>query len=105
MSRAGRCYRAANGTRIKNLGEMAVNFLSPEGHRCSLPVQVAEVEKPLVAVSQLAAAGNVVELGSDGGCITNKRTGMKLNLTRRDGVYVLPMKVPAAASGFPRPEC
>ena len=105
MSRAGRCYRAANGTRIKNLGEVAVNFTSPEGHRCLLPFQVAQVEKPLVAVSQLAAAGNVVELGSDGGSIMNKRSGMRLFMTRRDGVHVLPMRVPATALGFVRPEC
>ena len=71
MSRAGRKHRAANGTRIQNLGQMSVVSTTPEGHKCGMPFQVAEVERPLIAVSQLAAAGNRVELGKDGGKIVN----------------------------------
>ena len=102
MSRAGRKYRAANGTRISNLGQMRVAFKTTEGHQCGMPFQVAEVERPLIAVSQLAAAGNRVELGKDGGKIVNISTGKVIHLLRKAGVYVLQMRIDAvAAPGFP----
>ena len=100
MSRAGRKYRAANGTRIQNLGQTSVSFKTPEGHHCGMPFQIAEVERPLIAVSQLAAAGNRVELGKDGGKIVSLTTGKVIHLLRKGGVYVLQMKIDAA-SGFP----
>ena len=99
MSKAGRTYRAANGSRIRNLGQVRVPFVSTEGHRCSFPFQVAEVEHALLSVGHLAAAGNLVELHDLGGTITHKATGKQMALMRRGGVYVLRLRV----SGFPRP--
>ena len=85
-SKAGRTYRAANGSRIRNLGQVRVPFTSPEGHRCNLPFQVAEVERALLSVSHLARSGNRVELHDEGGTITNKETGKTMALVRRGGV-------------------
>ena len=99
MSRTGRTYRAANGSRIRNLGQVRVPFVSPEGHKCSFPFQVAEVEHALLSVGHLAAAGTRVELHDKGGLITNCESGKTMALVRRGGVYVLRMRV----SGFPRP--
>jgi len=98
MSRAGKTFRAANGTRIKNLGQVRVAFTAAEGHKCSMPFQVAEVEHALLSVSHLARAGNTVELNADGGCIRNTATGRSMALIRRGGVYILPLRV----AGFPR---
>ena len=83
MSRAGGRYRAANGTRIRNLGQQLVHFSVAEGHKCGMPFQVAEVERPLISVAQLAAAGNTVELGVDGGRIVNRTTGRSIALLRK----------------------
>lgn len=102
MSRSGRRYRAANGTRILNLGQQNVQFLSGEGHRCGLPFQVAEVERLFISVAKLAAAGNRVELGKNSGKIVNDKTGRTIALQRSGGVYVLRMNVSAAPSDFPR---
>ena len=99
MSRAGRTYRAANGSPIRNFGQVRVPFVSAEGHKCSFPFQVAEVEHALLSVGHLAEAGNRVELGAKGGRIVNIATGKAMALTRRGGVYVLRLRV----SGFPRP--
>ena len=99
MSRAGRTYRAANGSQIRNLGQVRVPFVSSEGHKCSLPFQVAEVEHALLSVGHLAAAGNRVELHEKGGTITHIASGKTMSLMRRGGVYVLQLRV----SGFPRP--
>ena len=101
MSTAGGRYRAANGTRIPNLGQQRVRFTTDEGHSCGMGFQIADVERPLVAVSQLASAGNRVLLGAQRGEVVNVKTGRKMQLQRRGGVYILRMWVPAsAAPGF-----
>jgi hypothetical protein len=98
MSKSGRTYRAANGSQIRNLGQVRVPFVSEEGHRCSMPFQIAEVEHALLSVGHLTANGNRVELNAKGGTITNIASGKTMALVRRGGVYVLRMRV----SGFPR---
>ena len=40
-----------------------------------MPFQLADIERPLVAVSALAKAGNAVELNHDGGKITHALNG------------------------------
>jgi hypothetical protein len=106
MSRAGKRYKAANGSRIPNLGQQRVDFTSGEGHRCGMPFQVAEVERPLVAVSQLAAAGNTVLLEKDSGVIRHVKSGREIKLQRRGGVYIMRMYLQGqgdAPAGFTRP--
>ena len=61
------------------------------GHRCGIPFQVADVERPLIVVSQLAAAGNKVVLGHKGGYILNDATKKTIKLLRKGGVYILRM--------------
>ena len=57
---AGGKYKAANGTRITNLGQQKVRFRNAEGHVCCMVCQIADVERPLKAAAQLAAVGNRV---------------------------------------------
>ena len=100
-STAGRGYRAANGTGIKNLGQLSVKFATTEGDRCSIPFQVAEVEQPLLSVAHLAKAGNRVELGDKGGRVVNLTTGRAIALERRGGVYILKMYLADGVSPAP----
>ena len=100
-SRAGRGYRAANGTGIKNLGVVGVAFATAEGHKCAIPFQVAEVEQPLLSVSHLTSAGNRVELGHTAGRIVNLTTGRSIALERRGGVYILRMFIADGAAQLP----
>jgi hypothetical protein len=100
-SRAGRGYRAANGTAIKNLGVVGVAFATAEGHRCNIPFQVAEVEQPLLSVAHLTTAGNRVELGLTEGRIVNLTTGRSIALERRGGVYILRMFIADGAEQLP----
>ena len=103
MSRAGGKYRAANGARIRNLGQQKVAFSSAEGHQCAMPFQVAEVERPLISVAQLTFAGHRVVLNATGGQIINVKSGKTIELVRRGGVYLLLMSVGVGpVSGFPR---
>jgi hypothetical protein len=100
-SRAGRGYRAANGTGIKNLGQVQVAFGTNEGHKCKIPFQVANVEQALLSVAHLTMAGNRVELGANDGRIVNISTGRTIALEKRGGVYLLKMFV--ADDGTPLP--
>jgi hypothetical protein len=100
-SRAGRGYRAANGTAIKNLGQVDVPFATAEGHRCRIPFQVAEVEQPLVSVACLTSAGNIVQLGDTDGHVVNTSTGRSIALERRGNIYYMQMFVPDAAAPLP----
>ena len=88
-SRAGRGYRAANGSAIANLGQIAVKFSTAEGDRCAIPFQVAEVDQPLLSVAHLAAAGNRVELSHTSGRVVSLATGRSIALARRGGGYIL----------------
>ena len=100
-SRTGRGYRAANGTSIKNLGQLEVPFATAEGFRCRLPFQVAEVEQALLSVSHVTSAGNIVQFGDAEGSIVNRTTGRTIALERRGGIYILKMWIPDAAAAPP----
>ena len=118
MSKAGAAYRAANNTRIPNLGQKDVLFVTDEGHQCGMPLQCAEVERTLLAVTQLAEGNNDVVLRKKGGAIINRVTKKSIKLIRRGGTYILRMWVwmppdqaanavqsdgdPGAAPGFTR---
>jgi hypothetical protein len=101
MSKAGRKYRGPDGTRIPNEGQQQVQFTSDEGHRCGMTWQIADVERPLIAVSHLSAAGNNVIFTKTGGEIVNNATGKKIKIQKKGGVYVLRMWVPGPQGTSP----
>ena len=94
MSKSGRKHRGPDGSRIPNLGQQAVVFRSDEGHQCGMTWQIADVERPLIAVSHLSMANNRVVLERDGGEIVHKVTAHKIKVLRKGGVYVVRMWVP-----------
>ena len=102
MSKGKKGYRCASGKRIPNEGEVAVKFLTEEGHKCGLKIQVAEVEQPLISTADLTAAGNRVSLEEAGGYIEHLVTGRRIQLQRQGNVYHLKMWVPNG-QGFGSP--
>ena len=98
MQRAGGRYRAANGSRLPNLGQQVAAFRTPEGLHRSLRFQIAGVERPLISVAQLAKTGHRVEFGADEGHIVHVPSGQRLRLQRTGGVDLLRMLVRDAAS-------
>lgn len=93
MSIAGECYKAANASEIKNLGQKDVTFGTDEGHLWGIQMQCANVAQPLIAASQLASAGNEIVLSKSHGLIKNFKTGKTTRLHRRGGLYILRMWV------------
>ena len=93
--RRGLHYVAASSHRIPNLGEVDLNFCTLEGHSESWVCQIADVNKPLGAVSDRVDKGHRVvydkdmDTGQDLSYILNKNNG-KVAKMRRDGnVWVL----------------
>ena len=68
---------------------------------CGLPFPVAEVDRPLISVSRLAAAGCKVTFLEDRGEILHVASGKRLPLVRREGVYVLELRVRSGGGGPP----
>ena len=93
MQRAGGRYRAANGSRLPNLGQQVAAFRTSEGLSRSLRFQNAGVERPLISVAQLARTGHRVEFGADEGHTVHVPSGQHLRLQRAGGVYLLRMLV------------
>ncbi len=63
--------------------------MSQEGVWRTLRVQVCDVNKPLLSVSKLAEAGHRVVFYEEQSYIQDRRTGEKMALHKKDGVYVL----------------
>ena len=98
-SRNGVHYLSANGGRIPNQGEVKLNFITRERHRCNIAFQVADVKRPLLAVSTLTRAGNDVIFDATGGKIINRKTKRTMSFVKRDGIYVLEILVAPPARG------
>lgn len=101
----GVMYEVANGQRIPNLGEKV--FLAEthqEGHTRAIRAQVCDVSKPLMSVSKLVRAGNIVVFGPDESYVQDNSTGEKMALVENGGMFTLRVWVkqskPAAAAGF-----
>ena len=94
MSQAGGSYRVANGQRVPNIGQQAVHFETDEGQAAGMMFQTAEIERPLISASQLAASGNSVVFNQQGGTIVHEKSGRRTVLHKRGGIYVLRMWVP-----------
>ena len=89
-------YICVDGGRILNLGEKAVSGLILDGTKFACKFQVTNVDRPLLAVSKLTAAGHGVWLGKDHGVITHGGTGKQTHFRKRNGIYVLRIWAPRA---------
>ena len=96
-SGAGAEYITADGGRIRNMGEKAVNGVSDEGGKLSINFQVTSVDRPLIAVSKLTAAGHQVSFGRESGTMKHGVTGKATKFQKKNGVYVLRVWVPTSS--------
>ena len=92
-SRAGTRYRGAGGNSIPNLGEKKIGVTTEEGQKAAMTFQIAQVTKPLVAVSKVCDKDNVVCFTRDGGMIKNTITGKSIPIQRVGGTHVMDVKL------------
>ena len=100
-SKRGVEYEVANGVRIPNLGEKRFVGTSDEGISRRLTAQVCDVNKALLSVKKVMAAGNRVVFDTDGSFIESKETGEKMWLNEENGIYMLKMWVSADQAARP----
>ena len=87
--RRGVRYEVANGVRIPDLGEKECQAVTEEGKARHITAQVCEVNKALLSVSKVVAAGNRVVSDGEGSYIEDKASGERMWLKEQGGMYVL----------------
>ena len=103
-SAAGRHYRAANGSVIRNHGQRIVTGRTNEGTLVSMPIQVADVGKVLGSVREMVHHGNrvVFDLDANGRSISYlecKANGVKTAIHERNGTFQFDIRVPKGKGG------
>ena len=98
-SRRGVQYEVANGHRIPNLGQKSFLGYTHEGACRGVTAQVCDVNKPLMSVAKLVAAGHTVTFAQGGSFVTSDHTGERINLVEANGMYLMRLWVPAAPAG------
>jgi len=92
-SKKGVEYEVANGETIPNLGEKKFHGVTENGITRNLTAQVCEVNKALLSVKKIIAAGNRVTFDEAGSFIEDKMTGEKIWLKDEGGMFMLKMWV------------
>ncbi len=92
------------------MGQQKMKVQTNEGRDAMVLYQVAEVSRPLTAVSQTCDNGNWVVYTPTGGFIYNLKTGGGTHFERRGGIYELDLWVKDSdlvrggpPADFPRP--
>ena len=111
-SKRGQHYVSTGGGRLPNMGQQRLKAQTNEGRNASVVYQIAEVSRPLTAVSQTCDRGNWVIYTPQGGFIQNCQTGARTHFDRRGDIYELDLwaknddlKEGSQTSSFTRPGC
>ena len=94
-SRRGVEYEVANGSTIPNLGEKKFRGFSSEGQGKDITAQVCDVNKALLSVRKIVAAGNKVIFEKQGAYIEDPG-GRQIWLEEKQGMYMLKLWVKKA---------
>ena len=86
-------FVAANGDRIKDLGEKTIPFKSLEGVHTCIKFRSANVVKPLISMRKVVQAGSVVVLDEKNPYIRYNRDGTVIQLDVNNRVYTMDMWV------------
>ena len=95
-------YVAANGSVMPNRGEKDIKVVTDEGDKCTLKMQVTDVRKALMSVSNICDAGHEVKFTKAGGEIKHIQSGHSTKFIRVDDVYRLTVKMQNLDAAFSR---
>ena len=107
-SRAGQEYVSASEHTITNQGEQLLNVMTQDWREANVKYQIADVTRPLNAVSEICdaggAGGQYVIFGKHGGWIVNPEQNTQTEFQREGGVYTMTVWVKPREEnvGFPR---
>ena len=85
-SRAGMCYRGANGNKIANFGMRRVSGYTENGVKAKMEIQVAEVRRGLASIPKMVEEDNDVVFSKRGSYIKNIPTGAVTPMRKANGV-------------------
>ena len=110
-SKRGQHYISASKERLPNMGQQRMGVTTNEGRHAQVLYQVAEVTRPLTAVSQTCDNGNIVVYGPGGGFIHNMYNGRRTSFgSTTGGIYEIDLWIKAeeangqsSPGGFARP--
>ena len=90
---AGQKYMCASEETIDNLGEQELEVVTENGKESKILYQIADVARPLNAVSEICDAGGpdgqLVIFGKTGGVVYNLATGSQTPFGREEGIYCM----------------
>ena len=75
------------------MGQQQLHVQTNEGRDATVVYQIAEVSRPLTAVSATCDSGNWVVYTPQGGFIINCETGRRTHFERNGGIYELDLWV------------
>ena len=88
-SSRGAEFRAANGERIANRGQLLLNLRTGKGKPLMSTFQVCDVAKPLWSVGRICDNGYTVTFSAQGAVIRSEKSGQELvNVPRKNGLYI-----------------
>ena len=73
------------------MGEMKVPFVTDEGRGMKMRIKAGDVNKTLISVSRLQDAGFDTNLTKKNPHIRHERTGERIRLIKKGGMFILPM--------------
>jgi hypothetical protein len=82
-------YVAADGTRIANVGQQLIRFMTIDGTWTEIMFQLAAIHKPLISVSKLNETGYKVVFDEDKSYILHKKTKKVIHMRKERGVFVI----------------
>ena len=80
-----------------------VEGLTEKGQKLKMRITVVDVSKVLASVSKICECGNRVIFDEAGSYIEDKHTGERTPLHKRNGVYVMNMKIRKGKEGQREP--
>ena len=89
QKRTGVEYAVANGAKIADMGEKLLKFEFDDGGNGSMKFRLANVTKPLGAISSVCDRGNRVVFDSEGSYVELKSSGKRNPPRRQNSVYVM----------------
>ena len=79
----------ADGTRIPNVGQQLVKFMTLDSTWSEIMFQLAAMNEPLVSVSKFNESGYKVVFDEDDSFILHKRTKKIIEMRKEKGVFLI----------------
>ena len=92
-TRRGVTHAVANGGEIKKKGEITLRGIADNGTKTNVIAQASAVTKPLASAREILKGGNRIVMEEEISYIENMKTKKRIPILRRNGMFVVTMKI------------